>query len=63
MALDFDFWPQRYQNGPYTTERSYSTPSEFYPNIRLGTESLKAFHKGFCTIEGLVQEPEEEQEV
>ena len=63
MAPNFDLWPQQWQNGPHTAERSYSTPGEFYTNIHLETKPSKASHKCFCTADKLVQEQEEEQKV
>ena len=63
MALDFNSWPRRWQNGPPIARKSYSTLSKFYLNTRLRNKLLKASHKGFCTVEELVQEPKEEEEV
>ena len=58
MAPDFDPWPWRWQKGPHTTGRSYSTQDEFYSNTRSGIGLSEALHKGFCTVEA--QKSEEE---
>ena len=63
MIPNFDFEPRQWQNSPQTARKSYSILNEFYSNICLGTRSLTAFHEGFCSVEELVQEPEEEQKV
>ena len=63
MAPYFDPWHRQWQNGRHIAERSYSTPGEFYANIRLENGPSKTSHKGLYTAEELVHELEEEQEV